>query len=109
MCRSIKTRLVVNQTTNSKMKEEKNHYRRRSYPKDVKSKNRYANSTPEEERNSRIGNPVRNEVFYSKEDKDHNSMSLRLLMLEKKFDSMMNNMNILEKKLESIITNMNYK
>ena len=100
---------MVNQTTNSKMREEKNHYRRQLYPKDVNITNRNANITPEGERNSRIGNPDCNEVFYSKENKDHSSMSLRLLMLENKFDSMMNNMNIQEKKLDSIINNMNYK
>ena len=91
------------------MREEKNHYRRELYPKDVNITNRNANCTPERERNFRIGDPDRNEVFYGKENKDHNSMSLRLLMLEKKFDSMMNNMNIQEKKLELIINNMNYK
>ena len=92
--------MVVNQATNSKMREEKNHCHIQLYPKDVNITNRYAKCTAEQERNSRIGNPVRNEVFYSKEDKDHNSMSLRLLMLEKKFDSMMNNMNIQEQKLD---------
>ena len=100
---------MVNQTTNSKMREEKNHYRIQLYPKGVNITNRNANSTPERESNSGIGNPDCNEVFYNKEYKDHNSMSLGLLMLEKKFDSMMNNMNIQEKKLDSIINNMNYK
>ena len=91
------------------MREEKNHYRRQLYPKDVNITNRNANSTPERESDSGIGITDRNEVFYSKENKDHSSMSLRLLMLENKFDSMMNNMNIQEKKLDSIINNMNYK
>ena len=109
MCRSIKTRMVVNQATNSKMREEKNHYHRQLYPKDVNITNRNAKCIEEQKRNSRIGNPDRNEVVYSNEEKDRNSVSSRLFMLEKNFDSIMNNTNRLEKKLDSIINNMNYK
>ena len=101
--------MVVNQATNSKMREEKNHYRRQLCPKDVNITNRNAKYTAEQERNSKMGNPDRNEVFYSNEEKDCNSVTLRLFMLEKNFDSIMNNTNILEKKLDSIINNMNYK
>ena len=109
MCRSIKSRLVVNQTTNPKTKQDNNYYNRQVYPNHVNIAYRNGYSTPEGERNGRIGNPDRNEVFYSKEEKDRNSMSLRLFMVEKKFDSMMNNMNVMEKKLDSIINNLNYK
>ena len=100
---------MVNQTTNSKMREEKNHCHIQLYPKDVNITNRYAKCTAEQERNYRIGNPDRNEVVYSNEEMDRNSVSLRLFMLEKNFDSITNNTNILEKKLDSIINNMNYK
>ena len=91
------------------MREEKNYYNRQVYPNDVNISYKNANSMAEGERNSGIGNPDRNEVFYSNEDKDRNFMSLRWLMQEKKFDSMINNMNIMEKKLDSIINNKYYK
>ena len=74
---------MVNQTTDPKLREDKNYYDRKVYPNHANITYRNAKCTAERERNCRIGNPDHYEAFYNNGDKDRNSMSLRLLMLEK--------------------------
>ena len=93
MCRSIRKRLVVNQTSEHKKNKEGKSYNKKVYPNDIKISYSNSDYTIEKDEVNNIDNLNRTEVIYSHKHKDNDSLSLRLYMLEKKVDSIINKMN----------------
>ena len=93
MCRSIRKRLVVNQTSENENTKERKSYNKKVYPNDIKISYSNSDYTMEKDEVNNIDNLNRTEVFYSHKYKDNDSLSLRLYILEKKVDSIINKMN----------------
>ena len=93
MCRSIRKRLVVNQTSEHEKNKEGKSYNKKVYSNDVKISYSNSDDTKKREEVNDIDNLNQTEVIYSDKYKDNDSLSLRLYMLEKKVDSIINKMN----------------
>ena len=93
MCRSIRKRLVVNQTSEHEKNKEGKSYNKKVYPNDVKISYSNSDDTMKRGELNNIDNLNQTEVIYSDKYKDNDSLSLRLYMLEKKVDSIINKMN----------------
>ena len=93
MCRSIRKRLVVNQTSEHEKNKERKSYNKKVYPHDINISYSNSDYTMEKDEVNTIDNLNRTEVIYSHKHKDNDSLSLRLYILEKKVDSIINKMN----------------
>ena len=93
MCRSIRKRLVVNQTSEHEKNKEEKSNNKKVYPNDVKISYTNSDDTMKRDEVNHIENLNRMEAIYSDKYKDNDSLSLRLYMLEKKVDSIFNKMN----------------
>ena len=93
MCRSIRKRLVVNQTSEHEKNKEGKSYNKKVYPNDVKISYSNSDDTMKRDEVHNIDNLNRTEVIYSDKYKDNDSLYLRVYMLEKKVDSIINKMN----------------
>ena len=93
MCRSIRKRLVVNQTSEHEKNKEEKSNNKKVYPNDVNISYSNSDDTMKRGELNNIDNLNQTEVIYSDKYKDNDSFSLRLYMLEKKVDSIINKMN----------------
>ena len=93
MCRSIRKRLVVNQTSEHEKNKEGKSYNKKVYPNDIKISYSNSGDTMKRGEVNNIDNLNQTEVIYSDKYKDNDSLSLRLYILEKKVDSIINKMN----------------
>ena len=93
MCRSIRKRLVVNQTSEREKNKEEKSYNKKVYPNDVKISYTNSDDTMKRDEVNNIENLNRMEAIYSDKYKDNDSLYLRVYMLEKKVDSIFNKMN----------------
>ena len=93
MCRSIRKRLVVNQTSEHEKNKEGKSYNKKVYTNDIKISYGNLDDTMKRGGVNDIDNLNQTEVIYSDKYKDNDSLSLRLYMLENKVDSIINKMN----------------
>ena len=93
MCRSIRKRLVVNQTSEHEKNKEGKSYNKKVYSNDVKISYSNSDDTMKRDEVHNIDNLNRTDAIYSDNYKDNDSLSFRLYMLEKKVDSIINKMN----------------
>ena len=93
MCRSIRKRLVVNQTSEHEKNKEGKSYNKKVYPNDVNISHINSDDIMGREEVNNIDNLNQTEVICSDNYKDNDSLSLRLYMLEKKVDSIVNKIN----------------
>ena len=93
MCRSIRKRLAVNQTSEHEKNKEGKSYNKKAYTNDIKISYGNLDDTMKRGGVNNIDNLNQTEVIYSDKYKDNDSLSLRLYMLEKKVDSIINKIN----------------